>query len=185
MAKDKKDKKEIEEITKETEYIEEEEASSDEFVKKIKKLKEKLEACRKDKEEYLIGWQKERADFVNYKKFEAEKSQDMAVFQKISVFFEFLPIIDNIERAEKELPDDLREGQWGKGFLGILSQIKDFLNKEGVKEMEAGDQFNPELHEAIEIVKGEEDDKIVEVVQKGYLIQDKVLRPARVRVGKK
>ena len=167
----------------EVEYIDEDKEKFADFEKKIKKLKEKLKTCQKEKEEYLSGWQKERADFINYKKDGEEKLKEKELFQKEKIVLEILLILDNIKRAEKELPKEIEENQWVKGVLKIKNQIENLLKQEGVEEMKCEEKFNPELHEAVEIVEGE-NDKIIEILQNGYLFKGKVLRPAMVKVGK-
>ena len=167
----------------EVEYIDEDKEKFADFEKKIKKLKEKLKTCQKEKEEYLSGWQKERADFINYKKDGEEKLKEKELFQKEKIVLEILLILDNIKRAEKELPKEIEENQWVIGALEIKNQIENLLKKEGVEEMKCEEKFNPELHEAVEVAEGE-NDKIIEILQNGYLFKGKVLRPAMVKVGK-
>lgn len=176
----------------EIEYIEEEKEKLSRIEKKLGKLKEKLKICQKEKEQYLAGWQRERADFINYKKDEEKRLQDIGLFQKGRIILEFLTILDNLEKAEKEFKKKFLDSseksedliQWAKGILEIKNQIKKILERENVKEIDTKGSFNPDLHEAIETVEGDEG-KIVEVVQKGYLIEENLLRPAMVKVGKK
>jgi len=178
-----------EKISEKIEYYEKggEEKEVD-FEKKIKKIKEKLKVCQKEKEKYLAGWQRERADFINYRKDEEERLEEIGIFQQGRIILEFLTVLDSFEKAEEELKkislssEDLI--QWAKGVLEIKNQIKKILEKERIQEIDTRGKFNPDLHEAIETVEGD-DDKIIEVVQKGYLLEGKLLRPARVKVGKK
>lgn len=184
-------KEKSEEITEEIKYEEDEEKKLD-FEKKIRKLKEKLKICQKEKEQYLAGWQRERADFINYKKDEEKRFQDIGLFQKGRIILEFVTILDSFEKAEKEFKKESLNSpeksqdlvQWTQGVLEIKNQIKKILERENVKEIDTKSNFNPDIHEAIETVEGDEG-KIVEVVQKGYLIEEKLLRPAMVKVGKK
>ncbi|MCD6094388.1 nucleotide exchange factor GrpE [bacterium] len=168
---------------KEIEYIEDEKEKALNFEKKIKKLKEKLKVCQKEKEEYLAGWQRERADFVNYRQKEEERMKEKEQFLKEKIILEILPVLDNLEKAEKELPEDLKEHSWAKGILEIKNQMESILKKEGVKEIEKREKFDPAFHEAVKVVEGEEN-KIIEILQKGYLLNGRVIRPARVKVGK-
>ena len=180
MKEDKKKEKSEEEV----EYIDEDGEKSLDFEKKIKRLKEKLKTCQKEKEEYLSGWQKERADFINYKKNEEERLKEIWLFQKKKIVLEILLILDNIKRAKKEIPKEIKKNQWAEGVLKIKNQIENFLRKEEVEEIKYEESFNPEIHEAVEVVEGK-DDKIIEVLQSGYLFKGKVLRPVMVKVGKK
>lgn len=182
MMADEKQEKKQEEI--EVEFFGEGETLD--FEKKIKNLKEKLRMCREEKDEYLTGWQRERADFINYKKEEEERKKREEIFLKKRLYLEILLILDNLERAEKNLPENLKEDLWTEGIIKIKKQIEEFIKKEGIKEIEIklGDDFNPEFCEAIEIIEGE-DNKIMEIIQKGYLYNEKVLRVAKVKVGKR
>lgn len=183
-TKKKKEKKE-EEIEK-VEYTEEgAEEKIIKFQKKIKELKRRLERASKERDEYLLGWQRERADFINYKKTEEQKIKEKEREIKMEIFKKMLDILDNFEIAEKHLTNDLKDNKWVKGVLEIKNNLKELLKKEGVVEIEEKDIFNPELHEAVAIEESDEDDKILEVFQKGYYFGNKVLRPARVKVGKK
>lgn len=180
MLAKKKQKKE------ELEYIEDidEEKGGEDIKDKIKKLKERLKKCQEEKDEYLKGWQRERADFVNYRKEEENRKGVLAKFMKGKILLEFIAVLDNFERAEKELPSNMKNDDWAMGVINIKNQIKNILEKEDIKEITDNKIFNPVLHEAVAVEKGEED-KILEVLQKGYLIGKEVLRPVRVKVGKK
>jgi molecular chaperone GrpE len=180
MVVKKKKKKE------ELEYMEEidEEKGGAEIKMKIKKLKDELKKCKKEKNEYLKGWQKERADFINYRKEEDRTLGHKEDALKIDIISEFLPILDNLERAEKDITKELKNDNWVKGILGIKDQIKSILKEEGVEEIKDNKIFNPEIHEAVATGKGKENE-ILEVFQKGYFLNGKVLRPAKVKVGQK
>jgi len=136
----------------------------------------------KKEEDYLASWKRERADFLNYKRDESQRLEKTVRIVKEDMILEFLPILDNILLAEKELPED---NNWAKGFLGIKVQILDFLKKQGLEEIECLEQrFDPHLHEAIEQVEGKESGIIAEVIQRGYILNNKVLRPSKVKVVK-
>ena len=178
-------KKKKKDFDKKIEYIEEAENEEKEidFARKIKKLKEELKKCQQEKNEYLQGWQRERADFVNYRNQEEKRKKELMFFAKEKLIVELLGILDNFERAEKEMPKEFKKNSWAEGMIGIKKQIKDILRKEGVEEIKDNSFFNPEIHEAVEIGNGE-DEKILEVLQKGYFLEGQVLRPTRVKVAK-
>jgi len=153
----------------------------------IEELKKQLEDCRKLKDEYLAGWQRERADFLNYKKEEIERMGEMIKYADIGIILNFLPILDNFEFAEKKLPENLKVDENIKGLLQIKTQIKDFLKSQGVEEIEClGKKFDPKLMEVVEEieVKDKEPSIIIEEIQKGYKIHGRLLRPAKVKVVK-
>ncbi len=179
-----KEKKEESKI----EYIEESEISGLSLEKKIIKLKEKFKKCREEKEEYLMGWQRAKADFINFKKESEGLMVDFRKWANENLIEEILPILDNFYRAESHLPDmKLRKVDWVKGIIQIKSQLEEFLKKQGLEEIKTlGEEFNPEFHEAVEEIKkeGEKSGKIIKEVQKGYLLQGKVIRSAKVRIVK-
>jgi len=146
-----------------------------------------LEECQKLKEEYLAGWQRARADFLNYKKEEMERIGEFFKYANLNLILKFLPILDNFEIAEKKLPENLKADVNIKGFLQIKNQILDFLKNQGVEEIKSiGEKFDPNFHEVVEEVevKDKEPGTIIEEIQKGYKINGRLLRPARIKVIK-
>jgi molecular chaperone GrpE len=161
--------------------------SEEELKKEIEELKKKLEETEKLKNEYLAGWQRARADLINYKKEEMERVGSFIKIAQEGLIFEFLAILDNFDIAEKKIPNDLKENENVKGLLQIKQQILDFLKKKGVEEIKSvGEKFNPAYHEVVGEVDTDEFETgtIVEEVQKGYKINGRVLRPAKVKVAK-
>jgi len=153
----------------------------------LEELKKKLEGYQKQKDEYLAGWQRARADFINYKKEETERVGTFFSYAIEGLVLKFLPILDNFELIEKNLPKDLDDNEYIKGVSQIKVQVKDILKNLGVKEIKAlKEKFDPSFHEAVEQVEteGEESGIVIEEVQKGYKLQDKVIRPAKVKVAK-
>jgi len=138
-------------------------------------------------EECLNGWKRCLADFENYKKSEAERLGMGTQFVKEDILFEFLRVYDNFARIKEHLPPDLQKNEWAKGVLMVKSQFKEALKQQGLEEIKAkGEKFNPEFHEAVEevVVEGKEPSIIAQVVQKGYKLNGRVLRPAKVKVSK-
>lgn len=155
--------------------------------KKPKDSKQKLKECEKLNNEYLAGWQRERADFLNYKKEELARVEELLKYADTGFTLKLLPILDNFEITEKKLPKEFKKDENIKGLLQIKNQIKDLLKSRGVEEIEClGKKFDPSLHEIVEAIemKGREPGTIIEEAQKGYKIHGKVLRPARVKVIK-
>lgn len=151
----------------------------------IKDLEKQLKESEKSRDDYLAGWQRAKADLVNYKKDEAKRMTEMADFIWAGLALKILQIVDNLELAKKYLPKKLENDDWAKGILQIETQIKEFLKSEGVEEI-ATEKFDPVLHEAVEeiVSKDVEQGNIIEVIQKGYKLNGRILRSARVKVSK-
>ncbi|OGY55342.1 MAG: nucleotide exchange factor GrpE [Candidatus Wildermuthbacteria bacterium RIFCSPHIGHO2_02_FULL_47_12] len=148
-------------------------------------LKKELEEAKAQRDEYLAGWQRARADFLNHKKEERERMQEFIKFAEEELLSELLPIVDNLELALVQLEG--KEDAVSKGFSQIAIQLKSFLKDHEVQELKAkGERFNPEFHEAAEEVEkeGTEPGTVVEVLSKGYTLHGKLLRPAKVRIAK-
>jgi len=150
-------------------------------------MEENIEEIKKKRDEYLAGWQRARADFLNYKKEEKERFEGVLGFARAGFLLQILPILDNLDLTEKKLPENLKEDENVKGILQIKSQILDFLRKYGVVAMNTvGEKFDPNFHEAVETMEqpGKDSGVILEETQKGYIISGQVLRPAKVKVAK-
>jgi len=146
--------------------------------------KSELEKIIKEKEEYFAGWQREKADFLNYKKQEFERLKGTLDIAKESLFEELIPVLDNFTLAEKSIPEEEKEKNGTKGLLLIKKQLEKALKDLGLEEIEVvGKEFDPKIHELVEEVEGGEPGIIVEEVQKGYTFQGKIIRIAKVKVG--
>ncbi len=147
-------------------------------------MEEDLKKCEQEKKEYLEGWKRAKADLINYKKEETDRIANLVSYIQEEFIQEMILILDNLEIAEKTISC---ENEWSKGFLNIKKQIFSILEKRGVKEIQTQDQvFDPNFHEAIDIANIPEKDSgiILEELQKGYLLKDKVIRPAKVKINK-
>lgn len=148
-----------------------------------------LEQIKKERAEYLEGWQRERANFANYKKEERERFNEVIRFSNERIIKELIPVIDSFDLAIQSFnKEDEKDSKYLKGICLIKSQLEDILRKEGVEEIKVkkGDVFDFAFHEA---VTEAEDEKlpphtILEVLEKGYLLKNKIVRPARVVVVK-
>ena len=146
-----------------------------------------LKECQKQRDDYLAGWQRAQADFSNYKKEEAERLKNIVNYVNLEVVLKALPILDNFDLAKKNLPEELKDDKNIEGFLQIKIQILDFLKNQGIEEIKAvGEKFDPNFHEAVEQVEieGKESGMIIEEIQKGYKLNGRVIRPAKVRITK-
>jgi molecular chaperone GrpE len=127
-----------------------------------------------------------QADFDNYRKRTQKEKEDFAKYASTQIINGLLPIIDNFERAIATAGDDTNFESFSKGVSMIFRQLEGVLQAEGLSAMETvGQAFNPEFHQAIMQVESEEypEGTIVEEVQKGYMLKDKVLRPAMVKTS--
>ncbi|MFZ2072780.1 MAG: nucleotide exchange factor GrpE [Minisyncoccia bacterium] len=155
--------------------------------KTLKKYRADLKTCKKEKEEYLTGWQKERADFANYKKQEDDRKANFSEAMRERILARFLTVMDSFNMAfqNKEAWEKVDEN-WRKGVEHIHSQMNTIFEEYGVKPIgEVGESFDPNIHESIEMVrtdKKEDDHKVSSVIQKGYKLADRVIRPARVNL---
>lgn len=149
-------------------------------------LEMKLAEALSEKEEYLDGWQRTQADFANYKKRVERDRQQVQQNATANVVRRYLDILDDLERALANQPQDGEGAVWADGIDLVYRKWLNALEVNDVKPMEVEDQlFDPELHEAISHEESDEHEsgEIIEVVQTGYFIGDRVLRPARVRVA--
>ena len=146
---------------------------------KIKKIKKKLKACQKEKEEYLAGWQRAKADLINYKKEQEEKSSDLYKFANQGLITEILMVLDSFELAIKHT-----KGKDKEEIAQIYNQLKNILKNQGLEEIKAvGEKFNPEFHESVGETKGKKQGEVVKEVQKGYKLNGKVIRPSKVKIS--
>ena len=163
-------------------------ADGEEDLKKtLKKLRADLKQVKKEKEEYLTGWQKERADFANYKKDEESRKTILSESMRERILTRFLTVMDsfNLAFANRETWEKVDKG-WRKGVEYIHAQMDSIFEEYGVKEIgNVGEDFDPSIHESIETVqtdKKEDDHKVATVIQKGYKLGERVIRPARVNL---
>ena len=149
-------------------------------------VQKKLEESEKKAAEYLAGWQRARADLLNYKREEVERVGEFMKYANEEFVSKVLPILDNFTEAEKIIPEDKKDN-YLKGISQIKKQFEDFLKSRGVEEVKSvGEKFDPSLHEAVEEIEVKDKEKgvIIEEVQKGYKINGRLLRPSKVKIIK-
>ena len=160
------------------------------FDKTNEKLQKELEKFKSLAEEYLNGWKRAKADLINFQKEIERQKEEWIEFSNSNLILMILPIYESIERLlhsasnTKEVKEDFFEG-----IKCIKNQFDDFFKKIGVKKIKTvGEVFDPIFHESVGSRKADnasiacESGKIVEEIQSGYLLHDKVLRPAKVIV---
>lgn len=136
------------------------------FTSEIEDLKAKCE-------EYLNGWKRERADFLNYKKEEMERIGSLIKYANEEIILNLLPVLDNLSLAANHIKDP--------GIDQIKKQLEDFLSKEGIEPVKTiGEKFDPNTMEAME----GEGETVLEELQRGYTMHSKLIRPAKVKVSK-
>ena len=155
----------------------------------IQELKEKLKICGKERQEYLEGWQRAKADFINARRDEEKAKVEFRKFANEDVLLQILPVLDSFEVAfSNKAAWEETPKEWRNGVEYIHAQLKKVLEKNGFSELRPlGESFNPLLHESVELVKTDqkgEDGVILEVAQSGYTLHGKVVRGARVKVGR-
>ena len=147
-------------------------------------LQERLAAALKARDEYLAGWQRAKADFINYKKEEMSHLQEIAKYGSEDLVKDLLVVLDNFDLGLRAME---KNGGVDKGIYLIRSQIEDILKKRGLSKIEVhpGDMFDPSIAEAmLEMASDRPPGTVLEIAEPGYRLHDKVLRAARVIVSK-
>lgn len=162
--------------------VEAENESLRECIETIKKLEEEKERLEKENAELLNKYLRKLADFDNYKKRLEREKQEYYIYALADFLRELLPIVDNFERALSTTEGDFETFKMGVEL--IYKQLMNLLAKEGVKEVEIGEEFDPNVAQAIDKEESEEveEPKVAQVLQKGYFLGDRLLRPALVKV---
>ena len=150
------------------------------FEAKVAKMREELSTCRSEKQEYMDGWQRAKADYVNLLKRFEEETRSSKLKGKIDAVETLLPAFDALERSKEH-------GEIPAGFLAIAKQLESAFASLGLEEVgKVGEHFSPMLHEALgqdKVESADQDDIITAILEKGWRVGDTVIRPAKVRVG--
>jgi len=150
----------------------------------IEALEQALFEEKEKSERYLANWQRAQADFINYKKRAEQEKKETVEFANSGLLLNLLTVVDDLERAFVSLPPRLSKSSWIEGIELIYNKLKGILEAHGLTEIKAkGKPFDPRLHEAVMRQEGEED-IVIEEIQTGYKLKDRVLRPSKVIVGK-
>jgi molecular chaperone GrpE len=164
------------------------EDSLEEQLDESERLQEQLEAAETEAAEYLEQLQRSQAEFANYKRRNERERDDFIKLANAALIAKLLAILDDCERALETVPDNLRGLTWVEGIYLIERRLLMTLEEEGLSEIEAvGKKFDPELHQAVtrEETTEYDEDEIISELQKGYRLNDRVLRPTMVRVAAK
>jgi len=142
-----------------------------------------LAAEREKAETYYKNWQRSAADFINYKRRVEQERSESSRLVSAALVINLLPVLDDLERALETVDAALAGLTWVQGIVNIQRKFWQMLQAMGVSEAPAaGEMFDPAKHEAVARQPGEEG-RVLHVVQKGYLLGDRVIRPASVIVG--
>ena len=148
--------------------------------------KKETEELKNKVQELTQGWQRTQADFLNYKKQAAEDRNTLVNSANADLIYQILPVLDNFKLAADHMPKELEENNWAQGIKQVERQLESILQNEGLERIKTlGEQFDPNLHEAIEHIESDKPaNEIVIEILPGYIFNDKVLRPAKVKVSK-
>ena len=155
----------------------------EQFTAELESLKRQLDAAQAKVAEYKDGWARSQAEFQNYKKRLDRDNELMYVSMKGDIIKKVLPALDDLERALQNRP---AENAWASGIELIVRKLQNMLESEGIKRIQAeGEEFDPNFHEAIshEPADGVSSGHVIAVVQNGYMLGERVIRPALVRVA--
>jgi len=152
-------------------------------IEDIETLKKILAEAKAKAEANLAGWQRAQADFINYKKRSEQEKQELVKFANSLLILNLLPVLDDLERAFASIPPRMAKLSWVDGIKLIERKLWAVLEAQGLSPIEAlGEPFDPRFHEAVRQDKGK-DGIVIEEVQKGYMLGDRVIRPTMVVVG--
>ncbi len=164
----------------------EEKKDKENLKKKLSECEKKLNEYKKKAEEYLNGWKRAKADYLNFKKEEERRKSEFVKFANLSLILELLPLRENFKKAFNHLPKELEENDWVIGIKHIKNQLDELFKKFHIEEIKTvGEKFNPERHEAVGKEKRDnlEEDTIIKEVETGYLMEGKVIKPAKVIIS--
>lgn len=145
-----------------------------------------LLTAQKQAQEYMAGWQRERAEFANYKKRVEREMKDLSQNAAVDALTGLLPIVDDFERAMSNVPVDFKDHPWMSGVSAIHRKFQKILDDRGVTIIDpTGEVFDPTRHEAVATEDSDqvESGHVTVTLQKGYALGERVLRPALVRVA--
>ena len=159
--------------------------SRTELEQQVSTLEERAALLEKERDERLDDLKRVAAEFDNYRKRVARDQQNLAVRAHERLVKELLPVLDDLERA-LEAAAEHQEAKLEDGVRIVHRELQEALSKEGLEEIETNGHFDPHVHEALLSQPSDQDEgTILEVLQKGYRLGDRVLRPARVVVSQR
>lgn len=149
----------------------------------IEALKQALAEEKAKAERYLASWQRAQADYVNLKRYCQQEKEETQRLANGALVLSILPVLDDAERAFAMIPPELEDQSWVKGIRMVFSKLMSALEAQGLTPIKAeGEPFDPRLHEGIAQAKGKEG-IIIKETEKGYRLNDRVIRPSKVIIG--
>ncbi len=152
---------------------------------------DELAACRqeagnikRERDEYLNGWKRAKADLINYQRDESKRFQEASASAGLEVVQDIIPVLDNFYFALEQMK---REGKSEQGLAMVNAQFEDVLAKKGLEIILAppGTPFDPNVHEAVEEVESTHPPgAVAEEVERGYKLNGRIIKPARVKMAK-
>jgi molecular chaperone GrpE len=170
--------------------VPDEQAPPEQAAVDVESLAKQLDEEKKKAADNLAGWQRAAADFANYRKRAEQEKNDLLKYANTGLILKILPVVDDFDRAVATMPNGkLSEPTWVDGILLIQRKLQSIMEAEGLRPIAAlGQQFDPSRHDAVlteEVSDAAQDDRVLAELQRGYLLNDKVLRPTMVKVGRK
>jgi molecular chaperone GrpE len=161
-------------------------AEARELERQLEESRTKLRQAEEQARENLDRWQRAQADLANFRRRTQFEREEQEKYATASLVAALLPVLDSFDRAWQSLPGQLRRLTWLSGVAMIHSQLRGTLERIGLTEIEAeGRPFDPTVHEAVDREEGDGPPHVVAVLQAGYRLHDRVLRPVLVKAGPK
>ncbi len=150
-------------------------------------LAQRIAALEHEVEEQKNNFLRSMADFKNYKRRTEQEREELIRNANAGLMLKLLPILDDLDRAMSHIPGDIENNPWIDGVKQVQRKFETVLDSEGLKPIQAlGEEFDPNLHEAVMYEEGDEanSNKVIQELQRGYKVGDRVLRPTMVKVSK-
>ena len=147
-------------------------------------LEAELQKVKEERDGYLNGWKRAKADFINYQKDESKRSEELMKFAALGVIEDMIPVLDHLNLALMTMK---KAGTVESGVEMVRNQMEEVLKKRGLQKIQVslGNLFDPHVHESVGEIEAEyPPGSVGEIVEQGYILQGRVVRPARVRITK-
>lgn len=153
----------------------------------LNELEQRIAALELEAEEHKNNWLRSVADFKNYKRRTESEREDLIRNASAGLIMKLLPVVDDLQRAMEHVPEDIGNNPWLGGVKMVQRKLETILDGQGLQAIAAlGEEFDPNFHEAVMYEEAGDDqaNKVVQELQRGYKLGERVLRPTMVKVGK-